>query len=127
MRRVYLICINLFLRSHGPNPYIDFRVRKLSVSFNILRVCVCVCVCVCLRVSLCPYECIFHCLLRFFSFSGDNTLPKAPSDELILGTPNQTPPPGKPKELVVDKHEKAGEPGLEKDDLTLWLEPYASS
>ncbi len=56
------------------------------------------------------------------SQSKDNTLPKAPSDELILGTPNQTPPPGKPKELVVDKHEKAGEPGLEKDDLTLWLE-----
>jgi len=56
------------------------------------------------------------------SQSKDNTLPKAPSDELILGTPNQTPPPGKPKELVVDKHEKAGEPGLEKDNLTLWLE-----
>jgi len=55
------MCINLFIRSHGPNPYIDFRVRKLSVSFNILRVYVCVCV-------LCPYECIFHCLLRFFFF-----------------------------------------------------------
>lgn len=39
------MCINLFMRSHGPNPYIDFRVRKLSVSFNILRVYVCVCVC----------------------------------------------------------------------------------
>jgi len=72
MRRVYLICINLFLRSHGPNPYIDFRVRKLSVSFNTLRVYVCVCV----YLYVCP-ECIFHCLLCFFSFSGDNTLPKA--------------------------------------------------
>jgi len=56
------------------------------------------------------------------SQSKDNTLPKAPSDEPILGTPNQTPPPGKPKELVVDKHEKAGELELEKDDLILWFE-----
>lgn len=62
------------MRSHGPNPYIDSRVRKLSVSFNILRVYVCVCVYLFMYVHT---RCIFHFHLRFFFFSGDNTLPKA--------------------------------------------------
>lgn len=75
MRRVYLIRFKLFMRSHGPNPYIDSRVRKLSVSFNILRVYVCVCVYLFMYAHT---RCIFHFLLRFFFFfSGDNTLPKA--------------------------------------------------
>lgn len=43
------------------------------------------------------------------SQSKDNTLPKAPSDEPILGTPNQTPPPGKPKEPVINTSETDAE------------------
>ncbi len=51
--------------------------------------------------------------------SKDHTTPKTLDNEV---NPDQPTPPGKPKELVVDKHEKVGELELKKDDLVLWFE-----
>jgi hypothetical protein len=75
VRRMYLIRINLFMRSHGP---ILILTSAWESYLFLLIYCVYMCVFACI-FTYAHTSVFFHCIsfTFFFLFSGDNMLPKA--------------------------------------------------